>query len=79
MIMSDEDYESWSKAVLDAADKGEIDSIIGQEFTALDNIHMVPDILQNDDNYFFPVFTTMRRWESTESIFPRYSRISLKP
>ncbi len=58
MIMSDEDYDTWSKAVLDAADKGEIDSIIGQEFTAHDNIRMVPDILQNDDNYFFPVFTT---------------------
>ena len=58
MILSDEDYETWSKAVLDAADKGEIDSIIGQEFTAHDNIRMVPDILQNDDNYFFPVFTT---------------------
>lgn len=43
---------------MDAADKGEIDSIIGQEFTAHDNIRMVPDILQNDDNYFFPVFTT---------------------
>ncbi len=58
MIMSDEDYETWSKAVLDAADKGEIDSIIGQEFTAHDNIRMVPDILQNGDNFFFPVFTS---------------------
>ena len=46
------------KAVLDAADKGEIDSIIGQEFTAHDNIRMVPDILQNGDNFFFPVFTS---------------------
>jgi len=58
MIMSDEDYETLSKAVLDAADKGEIDSIIGQEFTAHDNIRMVPDILQNGDNFFFPVFTS---------------------
>ena len=58
MIMSDEDYETLSKAVLDAADKGEIDSIIEQEFTAHDNIRMVPDILQNGDNFFFPVFTS---------------------
>ena len=58
MIMSDKDYETWSKAVLDAADKGEIDSIIGQEFTANDNIRMVPDFLQNGDNFFFPVFTS---------------------
>ena len=58
MIMSDEDYETWSKAVLDAADKDEIESIIGQELTANDNIRMVPDILQNGDNFFFPVFTS---------------------
>ena len=58
MIMSDEDYETWSKAVLDAADKGDMDSLIGQEFTANDNIRMVPDILQNGDNFFFPVFTS---------------------
>lgn len=48
----------WSKAVLDAADKGDMDSLIGQEFTANNNIRMVPDILQNGDNFFFPVFTS---------------------
>ena len=58
MILSDEDYETWSKAVLDAAEKNDIGSIIGQEFTAHDNIRMVPDILQNGDNCFFPVFTS---------------------
>lgn len=58
MIMSDGDYETWSKAVLDAADKGDMDSLIGQEFTANNNIRMVPDILQNGDNFFFPVFTS---------------------
>ena len=45
IIMSDEDYDTWSKAVLDAADKGDMDSLIGQEFIANDNIRMVPDIL----------------------------------
>ena len=58
MIMSDEDYDNWSNIVLDAAYKGDIDSIIGQELTANDNIRMVPDILQNGDNFFFPVFTS---------------------
>ena len=43
---------------MDAAEKDDIGSIIGQEFTAHDNIRMVPDILQNGDNFFFPVFTT---------------------
>ncbi len=58
MIMSDEDYDNWSKVVLDAADQGNVESIIGQEFTAHDNIRMVPDTLQNGDNFFFPVFTS---------------------
>ncbi|WP_242940024.1 SseB family protein [Ruminococcus sp. YE71] len=57
-ILSDEDYEIWSKAVLDAADNGDMGSLIGREFTSHDNIRMVPDILQNDDNFFFPVFTS---------------------
>jgi len=43
---------------LDAVDKDDMESLIGQEFTANDNIRMVPDILQNGDNFFFPVFTS---------------------
>ena len=39
-----------------AADKSDMDSLIGQEFTANDNIRMVPDILRRGDQYFFPVF-----------------------
>lgn len=34
------------------------DSIIGHEFTTQDNVRLVPDILQNGDNFFFPIFTT---------------------
>ena len=57
-VMSDADYEQWTKLVMDAQQKGDLSSIVGQEITSQDNIRMVPDILQKGDKYFFPVFTT---------------------
>ena len=57
-VMSDADYSAWSKVVLEACEKGDLDSLIGQEFTSRDNIRLVPDILQNGDDFFFPVFTS---------------------
>ena len=57
-IMSDADYEQWSKLVMDAREKGDLSSLAGQELTSQDNIRMVPDILQNGEEFFFPVFTT---------------------
>ena len=57
-VMSDADYNAWSKVVLEACEKGDLDSLIGQEFTSRDNIRLVPDILQNGDDFFFPVFTS---------------------
>ena len=57
-IMSDADYEQWSKLVMDAQEKGDLNSLVGQEVISQDNIRMVPDILQNGEKFFFPVFTT---------------------
>ncbi len=57
-VLSERDYEAWSKVVLEAADKGDLNSIIGHEFTNQDYIRLIPDILQNGDDYFFPVFTS---------------------
>jgi hypothetical protein len=56
--MSDADYEQLTKLVVDAQEKGDLSSIIDQEVTTQDNIRMVPDILQNGEKFFFPVFTT---------------------
>ena len=57
-IMSDADYEVMEKAVK-AAQAGEgLDSLVGQTFTNKDEVRLVPDILQNGDDYYFPVFTT---------------------
>lgn len=57
-IMSDADYEQLTKLVVDAQEKGDLSSIIDQEVTSQDNIRMVPDILQNGDSFFFPVFSS---------------------
>lgn len=57
-IMSDADYEAFSKVVKEADEKGDLNSIVGQEMVAHDSIRMVPDILQNGDDFFFPVFSS---------------------
>ncbi|MBO4229965.1 MAG: ADP-ribosylglycohydrolase family protein [Clostridia bacterium] len=55
-IMSDADYEAWSKLVLVAKD--DPNSVKGKTLTSKDSIRLVPDILQNGDDFFFPVFTS---------------------
>ena len=38
--------------------KGSLDVLVGNTITNQDEVHMVPDILQNGEDFFFPVFTT---------------------
>lgn len=56
-VLGEEDYEAWSRAVHDAAEKGDLDSLVGQEFISHDSIRLAPDILKHGDDSFFPVFT----------------------
>ncbi len=58
MIMSDADYEAWTKIIQEAEEQGGLDSLVGKEMISQDQTRMVPDILQNGEDYFFPVFTT---------------------
>ena len=58
-ILSDADRKKWEDTVHEAMDSDEgLDAIVGEELTNQDQIRMVPDILQNGDNFFFPVFST---------------------
>ena len=57
-IMSDADYEAWTKAFTEAQENDDLESLVGQEFVSHDNIRMVPDILTNGKDFFFPVFTS---------------------
>lgn len=74
MIMSDADYEAWTKIVMEAQEKGDLDSIVGTELSNQDNIRMVPDILQNGDNFFFPVFTTAEEMGEYGNNFSKIQR-----
>lgn len=55
-IVGEEDQKTVEQMIEEAGDN--LDSMIGKEFTTQGNIRMVPDILQKDDQYFFPVFST---------------------
>ena len=57
-IMSDADINMWEKAVAAAQEKGDLSSLVGQEFVNQDEVRLVPDILQNENEFFFPVFTS---------------------
>ena len=57
-IMSDVDYKNIEQTVMDAVNSGDIDSLIGHEFSNQDHVRLVPDILRSGDEYFFPVFTS---------------------
>jgi hypothetical protein len=73
-IMSDADYEQLTKLVVDAQEKGDLSSIIDQEVTSQDNIRMVPDILQNGEKFFFPVFTTAEEMGEYGNNFSKLER-----
>ena len=45
------------QAAIEAAD-GNLDSLVGQTFSNTENIRMIPDILQNGDEFFFPIFSS---------------------
>ena len=71
-IMSDADYDALEKAVKDAQQNGGLDSLTGMTITSRDSIRMVPDILRNGDQYYFPVFTAD---EEMGDYGQRFSRI----
>lgn len=57
-ILSDADHAMIEKMAKDAESGEGLDSLKGQEFTTVDSVRLVPDILQNGEEFFFPVFTS---------------------
>ena len=55
-IVGEEDQQAMEQMIEEAGE--DLDSMVGKEFTAQGNIRLVPDILQRDDQHFFPVFST---------------------
>lgn len=54
-VMSDADQKRLEE-LLESAN-GNFDNLEGTEFVAHDETRLIPDILQNGDSYFFPVFS----------------------
>ena len=57
-VFSDADMDEVNKAVMEAEENGDPESLVGQTFVSQDEVRMVPDILQNSDNLFFPIFSS---------------------
>ncbi len=54
-ILSDRDNDKLEQMVKGCEDN--LDDMIGQDFVANDNIRLVPDILKNGDDFYFPAFS----------------------
>lgn len=57
-ILSEADMDMFECAAKEAEASGDLESLVGQEFSTQDSVRLVPDILQNGEEFFFPVFTT---------------------
>ncbi|MBR0420387.1 MAG: SseB family protein [Erysipelotrichaceae bacterium] len=55
-VLSENDQTAIEKMVDEAGD--DLSSMKGMEFSNKDQIRMIPDILQNGDDFFFPVFSS---------------------
>lgn len=55
-VMSEADMARFEQAMKDAGDDSS--AMVGEEFTTNDEVRLVPDILQNGDNFFFHVFSS---------------------
>jgi len=71
-VFSDTDKEAMDKVVMEAIEKDDPDSLIGQELTSHDEVRFVPDILQNGEELFFPVFTTAEEMGEYGDGFSKY-------
>ena len=58
-VLSDEDYARVEEQIRQAQESGNPGFMIGKELETRDAVHMVPDILQNKGEDFFPVFVTI--------------------
>ncbi len=59
-VLSEEDRKRWEEIAekLDNDPDADPGELIGKEFRTQGETRLIPDILQNGDNYFFPVFST---------------------
>lgn len=59
----------FEQAMKDAED--DLSALVGEEFTTNDEVRLVPDILQNGDQFYFPSFRVKKKWANTASTSQR--------
>ena len=57
-ILSEADQKAFEELVKTAEKNGGLESLAGEQMISHDHIRLVPDILQNGEEFFFPVFTS---------------------
>ena len=55
-VFSEEDDARFKKMMEQKEDN--VEDLVGEQFTAHDPVRLIPDILQNGEKYFFPVFSS---------------------
>lgn len=55
-VLGEADMAAMQKAIEESGD--DLSAMVGQTFTNTENIRMIPDILQNGDAFFFPIFSS---------------------
>lgn len=77
-VMGDTDYAALEKVVKDAEQNSGLDSLVGKMLSIQDNIRMIPDILQNGENFFFPVFTSVEEMGDYGQGFSKIEKLFLE-
>ena len=74
-VLSDRDQERFEEIINKAGEN--LDELVSLEFVTKDETRLIPDILENNGNYFFPIFLQKRQWESMVTTFLRYLKVFL--
>ena len=74
-VLSDRDQERFEEIINKAGEN--LDELVGLEFVTKDETRLIPDILENNGNNFFPIFLQKRQWESLVTTFLRYLKVFL--
>ena len=75
-ILSEADQKAFEEAVLSVGD--DLESLKGMTLSNQDHIRMVPDILQNGEDFFFPAFTSCEEMGEYGNGFSKLSRSFLE-
>ncbi|MGX8679946.1 MAG: ADP-ribosylglycohydrolase family protein [bacterium] len=72
-VFSEQDYQSISQMV-EGENPGDLNSLVGKTFKTKDTVRMVPDILQNGEHFFFPVFSSAEEMGEYGSRFSKVEK-----